>query len=131
MQVAGALKQHGGIREDVGRRGEWGEVIQEGPYQPAVTGLLLLLSDLQPLPQQETLAARRGAGRGASRPGRGGVFVAGWRDLNGGQLEVLLGAGARPGREVAHSQPPLFHLPLAGHVPHAPHLEALAPERRG
>ena len=46
--------------------GNGGEVSGEGPYQPAVTGLLLLLSHLQPLPQQEPLASWRGAGRGAS-----------------------------------------------------------------
>lgn len=86
--------------EDVGRREGWGEVSREGPYQPALTALLLLLSDLQPLPQQETLASRRGAGRGAVRPGRGGVFIAGWRDLNGRQLEVFLGAGVGSGHEV-------------------------------
>lgn len=45
----------------------WGEEGNgESPYQPALTALLLLLSDLQPLPQQETLASRRGTGRGAS-----------------------------------------------------------------
>lgn len=97
----------------------------------ALTDLLLLLSDLQPLPQQETLASRRGAGRGASRPGRGGIFVAGRRDLNGGQLKVLLGAGAGPGREVTDSLPPSFHLLFAGNVPHTSHLKALAAEGGG
>lgn len=109
-----ALKQGGGLR---GRRGE------QGPHQPALTDLLLLLPNLQPLPQQEALASRRGAGRGAAGPGRESVLVAGRRDLDGGQLEVLLGA--------ADGQPPGFDLPLAGHVPRAPHLEALAPRRRG
>lgn len=71
-------------------------------YQPAFTALLLLLSDLQPLPQQETLAPRRGTGRGASRPGGGGVFVAGWRDLDGGQLEVFFGGGARSAGKVTY-----------------------------
>lgn len=131
MRTAGALKQHGGIREDVGRRGEWGEMSREGPYQPALTALLLLLSDFQPLPQQETLAARGGAGCGASRPGRGGIFIAGRRDLNGRQLEVLLGAGVGSGREVTVIQTPSFKLPLAGDVPHSAHLEALAAESWG
>lgn len=83
-----------------GGEGKWGEVSREGPYQPALTALLLLLSDLQPLLQQETLASWRGAGRGAVRPGREGVFVAGWRDLNGRQLKVFLGAGAGSGCKV-------------------------------
>lgn len=79
-----------------------GEGNGEGPYQPAFTARLLLLSDLQPLPQQETLAARRGTGRGASRPGGGGIFVAGWGDLDGGQLEVFFGGGAGAAGKVSY-----------------------------
>lgn len=121
MEVLGKMLGEEGNDEEVSR----------AKYQPALTDLLLLLSNLQPLPQQETLAARGGAGRGAPGPGRQAVFIAGRRDLDGGQLEVLLGAGVRPGREVAAVQSPLFQLPLAGHVPHAAHLEALAPQSRG
>ena len=74
-----------------------------GAYQPALTALLLLLPDLQPLPQQEALAPRRGAGRGASRPAGGGVFVAGRRDLDGGQLQVFFGGGAGARRELTYN----------------------------
>lgn len=81
---------------------EIGEGNGEGPYQPAFTALLLLLSDFQPLPQQETLAPRRGTGRGASRPCGGGVFVAGWCDLDGGELEVFFGGGAGSAGKVTY-----------------------------
>lgn len=100
-------------------------------YRPALTALLLLLSDLQPLPQQEALSSRRGAGRGAPGPGRRAVLVAGRRDLNRWQLQVLLGARATAGCVAArHGQPLPLALLLAGHVPHPPHLEALAAQRR-
>lgn len=77
-------------------------------YPPAFAGLFLLLSDLQPFPQQEAFASWRGAGRGAAGPGGRGVFIAGRRYLNGRQLQVLLGAGARTGREVSAVQPSPF-----------------------
>lgn len=123
MQHA-ALEQRGGF---LGEKGE--RRVGRGPHQPALTALLLFLPDLQPLPQQEALAARRGAGRGAAGPGGESVLVAGRRDLDGGQLQVLL--GARTGLEAPDGQPRRLRVPLAGHVPHAPHLEALAPQRRG
>ena len=63
MQVAGAGSSMEVIGGDEGSRREWEEVRGEGPYQPALTGLLLLLSDFQPPPQQEALATGRSAGR--------------------------------------------------------------------
>ena len=108
----------------------WDEMSQ---HQPALAALLLLLPATQPLPQQEAFAARRCARRGASRPMRGGVLVAGRRDLDGRQLEVLLGSGAGKigGRTSAFLQLPLAgNAGNAGNVPHAAHLEAFASERR-
>lgn len=100
-------------------------------YRPALTALLLLLSDLQPLPQQEALPSRRGAGRGAPGPGRRAVLIAGRRDLNGRQLQVLLGARVTAGRVAARDGQPLpLALLLTGHVPHPPHLETFATQRR-
>lgn len=87
-------------------------------YRPALTALLLLVTPSEPLAQEEAPPPRGGTGRGAVGPGR--IFVAGWRDLDGGELQVLLGTGA-PGGAIGC-------LPLALHVLHASHLEALAPQ---
>lgn len=58
-------------------------------YPPALAGMLLPFPHLEPLAKQEALASGRGAGGGAVGPG-GCVLVAGRRDLDGRQLEVIL-----------------------------------------
>lgn len=93
-------------------------------YLPALAPMVLLLAYLQPLLEQEALASGRGAGCGAVGPGC--FLVAGRGDLDGGQLEVLLGAGAAPAQL---SVPQL--LLLAQHVLHPAHLETLPSQRGG
>lgn len=88
---------------------------------PALTALLLL-SDTQPLPKEEALAARGGTGSGAVGPG--GVLVTGGGDLNGRELQVFLAGGGRI-LEPAGLQAVLLH------VLHPPHLEALPAQGRG
>ena len=83
-------------------------------HQPALAAVLLLLAHPQPLAQQEALAARRGAGRGTVGPGGYGVLVDRRRDLDGGQLQVLLGGRVGAARRAPVRRPtllPLF-LPL-------------------
>lgn len=88
---------------------------------PALT-VLLLLSDAQPLPKEEALAARRGTGSGAVGPG--GVLVTGGGDLNGWELQVFLAGGRR-------ILVPDGLQALLLHVLHPPHLEALPAQGRG
>lgn len=87
-------------------------------YRPALTAVLFFLSSSQPLAQEEASALGRGAGCGTARPHR--ILVAGWRDLNGRKLQVLLGAGTLK----------MFLLFLAHDVLHTPHFKALAAQRR-
>jgi len=88
---------------------------------PALTALLLL-SDTQPLPQKEALAARGGTGCGAVGPG--GVLITGGGDLNGWELQVFL-AGGRRILITAGLQALLLH------ILHPPHLEALPAQGGG
>lgn len=90
-------------------------------YRPAFTPMLFFVASPQPLAQEEASALGRGAGGGTSGPRR--VLVAGWRDLNGRKLQVLLGSGSL--------KLILLRLFLLAHdVLHTSHFKALAPQRR-
>ena len=129
--------------EDRPGRGQWelseNKRARLASHQPALAAVLLLLAHPQPLAEQEALAAWRGAGRGTVGPGGYGVLVAGRRDLDGGQLQVLLGGRVGAAHRAPVRRPTLFPLflplflllPLARHVSHAAHFEALPPQRRG
>lgn len=90
-------------------------------YRPAFAAMLFFVTTPQPLAQEEASALGRGAGGGTSGPRR--IFIAGWRDLNGRKLQVLLGA-----RSLKLILLQLFL--LAHDILHTSHFKTLAPQRR-